>query len=101
MNEEQIFSSQDDASDFSMALEKKDAFDELFKIKVENFQMSCLESAPGIIKSSKHFKFDTTKTIISIFRSIDKLSKKPELYYHFSISPNLLFVSTLKHRLGI
>lgn len=61
---------------------------ELFSIDVENVD-------------GMSYKFSTTQTLIAIFKTIKKLSKKPLLYYYYSISPNLLFVSTLKHRLGI
>jgi hypothetical protein len=101
MNEEDLLEKLKPNQD--MGLEETDKYDELFQIKVEDFNSGLDEFSQGqsYTRNKKSFKFDTTSTLQAILRTVDKLSKKPELYYYFSISPNLLYVSTLKHRLGI
>lgn len=82
---------EDYASDLSLetvpGLLDEAQLEELFTIRVSD--------ADG-----KDFKFETTRTLTAIFKTIKKVAKKPLLYYYFSISPNLLFVSSHKQRLG-
>lgn len=102
MTEEELFDRLKTNQD--MGLEDEDKFQELFQIKIEDFDCGVDETSQGgqgFNQNKKSFKFDTTSTLLAIFKTVDKLAKKPELYYYFSISPNLLYVSTLKHRLGI
>lgn len=49
----------------------------------------------------KKFKFNVMPTLISLFQTLDVLKTKPTIYSYCLISPNLLFISTLKHQLGL
>jgi hypothetical protein len=49
----------------------------------------------------KKFKFNVLPTLISLFQTLDVLKTKPTIYTYCLISPNLLFISTLKHQIGL
>lgn len=49
----------------------------------------------------KKFKFNVMPTLISLFQTLDVLKTKPTIYTYCLISPNLLFISTLKHQIGL
>jgi hypothetical protein len=49
----------------------------------------------------KKFIFNVMPTLTSIFQTLDILKTKPNNYSYCIISPNLLFISTVKHQIGL
>lgn len=63
-------------------------FKKLFEIDVEEMD-------------GKKFTFNVMPTLTSIFQTLDILKTKPNNYSYCIISPNLLFISTVKHQIGL
>lgn len=50
---------------------------------------------------SKKFTFNTMQTLISVFQTLETLKSKPTNYIYINVSPNLFFMSTIKHQIGL
>lgn len=64
------------------------AFKKMFEVNIDELD-------------GKKFVFNVMPTLTSIFQTLDILKTKPNNYSYCIISPNLLFISTVKHQIGL
>ena len=54
-----------------------------------------------IEEGGRTFRISSVQTLLSIFVTLDVLRSKTTIYSYSTITPNMLFISTLKHRIGL
>lgn len=55
----------------------------------------------NIIEDNKVIDLNILPVINAVFEEIEILDQKPAIYYYFTISANLMYISTLKRRVGL
>lgn len=86
-------------SEYILELEQKEDKLKVLQSKNPSTERSIFEIE--ITENERTFKFNTFPTLMSIFKTLDILDSKVTLYYYLTVSPNLMFVSTLKHCSGL